>query len=80
MKIMPLTKLRAGEKGIVLEIIGGRGVANRLGSLGIIPGKTITKISAMMMNGPVVIQVGSTQLAIGYGMAGKVIVQKKESI
>ena len=75
MKTIPLTHLKAGEKGIIVEIIGGRGIVNRLCSLGIIPGKVITKVSAMVMNGPVVVQIGNTQLAIGYGMAKKVLVK-----
>jgi ferrous iron transport protein A len=77
MKTIPLTHLKAGEKGIIVEIIGGKGVVNRLCSLGIMPGKVIVKISAMVMRGPVVVQVGRTQLAIGFGMARKVIVKKE---
>lgn len=73
---MPITKLESGESGIIKEIIGGRGVMNRLNSLGIIPGKRITKVSAMFMHGPVVVCIGNTQLALGYGMASKIIVKK----
>lgn len=80
MKTIPLTQLRAGEKGVVSEIIGGRGVVNRLYSLGIIPGKMITKVSAMIMNGPVVVQIGNTQIAIGFGMASKVLVTKSTRV
>ncbi len=71
---MPLTKLAAGQSAIIKEIIGGRGIVNRLDSLGIVPGKKITKISSMMMRGPVVMRVGSTEIALGYGMAAKILV------
>ncbi len=47
---------------------------NRLSTLGIRPGKRITKISAMLMRGPVTIQSGRTQLAIGFGIANKILV------
>lgn len=73
---MPITKLESGEGGIIKEITGGKGVTNRLNSLGIVPGKRITKVSAMFMRGPVVIRVGNTELALGYGMANKIIVKK----
>jgi ferrous iron transport protein A len=76
MKTLPLTSLRAGEKGVVFEIIGGAGLINRLCALGIIYGKEITKMSAMMMRGPIIICVGNTQIALGYGMANKIIVRK----
>lgn len=77
MKTVPLINLRTGEKAIVYEIIGGRGLVNRLGALGIIAGKEITKLSAMMMQGPVVVCIGNTQIALGYGMASKIIVRKE---
>lgn len=75
-KTMLLTDLRVGEKGIVQEIIGGQGLINRLNAIGITYGKKITKLSAMMMRGPIVICVGSTQIALGYRMARKIIVRK----
>ncbi len=50
-------------------------MVNRLNALGIIPGKKITKISAMLMQGPVTIEVDRAQVAIGFGMAKKIIVK-----
>ncbi len=76
MKLIPLVNLASGETGIVNDIIGGRGVINRLCALGIIPGKKIIKISAMMMRGPVVVRVGSTEIALGFGMASKIIISR----
>jgi len=69
-----LTMMKPGEKGKVVEIAGGKGLISRLESLGIIPGAEITKISEQIMHGPVVIKIGNTQVAIGYGMARKVMV------
>lgn len=76
MKLVPLVNLASGETGVVGNIIGGRGVINRLYALGIIPGKKITKISAMMMRGPVVVRVGSAEIALGFGMANKIIISR----
>jgi len=47
--------------------------------LGIRPGKKITKISSMLMRGPVTVQAGHTQIAIGFGMANKIFVELEES-
>jgi len=58
----------------VIQIQGGYGLVNRLNALGIRPGKRITKISSMFMRGPVTIQVDRAQVAIGFGMARRIIV------
>jgi len=67
--------MQTGQSGRVVEIQGGFSVIDRLNALGIIPGKRITKISSMLARGPVAINVDRAQLAIGYGMANKIIVQ-----
>ncbi len=65
----------SGKTGTVLEILGGRGLILRLHALGIRPGKTVTKVSGMFGHGPVTVQVDTTQIAIGFGMADKIIVE-----
>ena len=70
-----LTQMKIGQSGVVIQIQGGHGLINRLNSLGIRVGKKITKTSAMIMHGPVTIQVDRTQVAIGYGMARRIIVE-----
>jgi ferrous iron transport protein A len=70
-----LTRMRSGQNAIVIGIEGGHGMVNRLSTLGIIPGKKITKISSMVMRGPVTIEVDRTQVALGFGMAGHIMVQ-----
>jgi len=42
--------------------------------LGIMPGKIVTKVSSVFMRGPVVIVVDRVQVAIGFGMASRIIV------
>jgi len=74
-KPMTLTQMRSGQSGRVVQIHGGQGLVNRLGVLGIRPGRKITKVSAMLMQGPVTIEVDRTQVAIGFGMARRIIVE-----
>ena len=70
-----LRQMQAGQSGIVAQIQGGHGLINRLSALGIRPGKKITKVGSMFMRGPVTVQLDGTQVAIGFGMANKVIVE-----
>lgn len=74
-KHIAVSKMKPGQTGKIIEIQGGQGVTARLNALGIMPGRNITKISDMLMRGPVTIKTGSTQVAIGYGMADKIIIE-----
>ena len=74
-KPITLRQMQPGQSAKVVRVQGGHGMVNRLSALGIRPGKRITKISSMLMRGPVTIQSGQTQLAIGFGMAGRIIVE-----
>jgi len=66
--------MQTGQSGTVVQILGGYGSVSRLSAMGIRPGKRITKVSAMFMRGPVTVQVDRAQLAIGYGVANRIIV------
>lgn len=74
-KQITLARMQLGQSGTVVQIQGGRGLVNRLNALGIIPSKRITKISSMLMRGPVTIEVDRVQVAIGFGMAMRIIVE-----
>ncbi|MDD5093740.1 MAG: FeoA family protein [Dehalococcoidia bacterium] len=76
---MTLTQMNTKEKGTVVEINGGGGMARRLEAMGIRPGQLITKMSAMPMRGPVTIKVNGSRLAIGFGMADKIWVELDNS-
>ncbi|UCC11920.1 MAG: ferrous iron transport protein A [candidate division WOR-3 bacterium] len=75
MTIVDLAELKAGMTGTITNIDGGHGITNRLDAMGIRCGIKVTKLSGQFMRGPVIIKVGKTQIAIGYGMAKKVLVQ-----
>ena len=74
-----LARMRSGQTGTVAQIAGGQHLTQRLQALGIRPGKSITKLSAMFGHGPVTVQVDSMQIAIGFGMAGKILVELNKS-
>ena len=69
-----VARMRAGQAGVVVQVLGGHGLTRRLQVLGIRPGKRITKVSSMFARGPVTIQVDNTQVALGFGMADKIVV------
>lgn len=73
-----LNDLHPGESGIVHEIRGGQGMISRLNALGIRTGKRITKISSMLLHGPVTVQIDRAKIAIGFGMAAKIFVEVGE--
>ncbi|MBA7582429.1 hypothetical protein ES708_24357 [subsurface metagenome] len=73
--VKSLNNLHPEESGIVYEIKGGQGLINRLNALGIRTGKKITKISSMLLHGPVTIRIDRTRVAIGFGMAAKIFVE-----
>ena len=72
---MLLTQLKAGQAATVKEILGGEGAIRKLGSLGIRPGKRIVKISSHFWRGPETIMVDNTKVAIGHGIAHKIMVE-----
>ncbi len=67
--------MRTGQRGTVFQIQGGHGLVDRLNALGIRPGQKITKTGSTLMRGPVTIQVGNARVAIGFGMANKIIIE-----
>ena len=73
-----LTAMETGQIGKVVQIQGGRGMIGRLEVLGIRIGRTLRKVSSQFMRGPVVLEVGNTQVAVGFGMAGKIWVEVAE--
>jgi len=75
---LSLVQMRPGQKGRIVEINGGYGLAQKLDALGIRTGKEITKISEQLMRGPVLLQQDHTQAAMGFGMASRVLVEVNE--
>ncbi|HBE73367.1 MAG TPA: ferrous iron transporter B [candidate division Zixibacteria bacterium] len=66
-----LATLRNGEEAEVKRIEAGHGLEHRLERLGLRPGVSVRKVSD---NGPVVVALGGCQVALGRGMAARVLV------
>ena len=75
--IIDLTQMQPGETGIVEEIQGGHGLIRKLQSMGLRPGKKITKVSSHFWRGPQTVEVGNIQIAVGFGMAKLILVEVK---
>ncbi len=74
-KTIPLTQLETKKTAFIKEIFGGTGITKRLERMGVRPGKKIEKISAHFWRGPITILVDKAKIAIGYGMAQKIMVE-----
>jgi Fe2+ transport system protein FeoA len=70
---MPLMMLQPGSRARVVEIRGGRGVRQRLSSMGIYPGETLSLVRGGR-GGPVIVEARGTRVVIGRGMAHRVMV------
>jgi Fur family ferric uptake transcriptional regulator len=73
-RLMPLSSAQEGERGIVQQFLGGSGAQLRLATLGL---KTGDEVEVITNNGEgqLVVAVRATRLAMGRGMAGKIMVK-----
>jgi ferrous iron transport protein A len=72
---LSLVELKENEVGKIVEILGGCRLHQKLDALGIRVGVELKKISSVAAKGPVIVEVGNTKVALGYGMARKIIVE-----
>ena len=72
---LTLAEMKTGQTGTMVGVLGGHGLVQRLDALGIRPGKKVTKINSTLFHGPITLKVDSTQVAVGFGMARKIIVE-----
>ncbi len=76
MNRIPLIELKKGESAVIVSHHGGRLFERRMSSLGLRPHAVIKKISSQLFHGPVTIQVGNSQVALGHGMARRIFVER----
>jgi ferrous iron transport protein A len=74
-KVMTLAQLKGNTKAKILDITGGKALTGRLMNMGIYKGKELLKLSHIGLRGPVVVKAGRTILALGHGIAEKIIVE-----
>jgi ferrous iron transport protein A len=69
--LMALTELKTGETAKIVAIEGGRGLQQELFLRGLFEGRVVRVISN---HGPVTVEVDRNVVAIGRGMARKIVV------
>lgn len=74
-RIMPLTIVPRGKEVTLITVYGGRSIRMRLHSMGLIPG---VKLRVLNNNGagPLMIAVMESRVALGWGMAHKIMVEE----
>ncbi|RLI04436.1 ferrous iron transport protein A [Candidatus Bathyarchaeota archaeon] len=77
-EIRKLSELYGEEEGVIVEVDGGFGLKRRLACLGIRIGKKVRKVASEPFRGPIVVEVDGAQLALGRGVAEKILVKVGE--
>lgn len=72
--VFPLGFLPVGQDAVVKDIIGGIGVRRRLTDLGFAKGVSVRILKND--RGPLIVALGNSRVALGFGMAQKIIVKK----
>lgn len=75
---MPLTGLPPGCSAIVKAVEGGHGLRRRLASMGLTVGSEVQSLISRG-RGPIVVAVRHTRLALGRGIAERVMVEPVEA-
>jgi len=72
---IPLAFLSVGEEGVIVEMQGGRGMLQRLSEMGFTNSTRVRVLSSSSL-GPVLVRVRDARIAIGRGIAMKILVNK----
>lgn len=72
---MTLDSIRTGQKARVVEVLGGWGLRQKLNELGIVPNQVISVSNSSIWRGPIVVRINSNEVALGRGVARKVVVE-----
>lgn len=75
---LSLDRIEKSQEVTVVEIQGGWGARQRLNRMGIHPGDRLLVKRSAIMGGPILVQVHGTDVAVGRGMARKVLVMNSE--
>ena len=74
--LMPLAMLPEGGEAVIISVVAGRGLARRLYEMGFVRGERIKMLRAGP--GPVLVLVKGSRVALGWGVAMKIIVDGGE--
>jgi DtxR family Mn-dependent transcriptional regulator len=73
-----ISRLRSGESGVVKTYMSGRGALGRCLSMGFTPGSTV-KMLKNSGSGPVLVKVHDNEVALGRGIAERIIVNRNKA-
>jgi len=73
---LPLNVVPPGERVKIVSVRAGRGLSQRLADMGLTPGTLLTVINSYGA-GPVLINLRGARLALGFGIAQKITVERK---
>ena len=73
-----LSELKAGEEATIQGFDAGHGLVSRLSALGFTPQARVAMLQNFG-NGPVIVKMRETRIALGRGEAMKVLVRRQES-
>lgn len=68
-----LAEIQTGEVKRVKAVLGGRGIQNNIRSMGIREGKVLRVVTRQPMRGPIIVEIDGMRIAIGRGMAKKIL-------
>lgn len=71
-----LAELECGNSVKVIKLQGNRVLIDKLKAMGIYAGTTIIKKSAIPAKGPIIVEKGAMQFALGYDIAERIIVER----
>jgi len=75
---VPLAMLSANEEAVIITLAGGKGLVRRLSEMGFTHG---TKVKVLYSGnpGPVLVSIRGSRVALGRGVAMKIIVNPREA-
>jgi ferrous iron transport protein A len=76
--MVTLVEFSEGESARVVSIEGGSDIVKRLYHLGIREGVKIKKLVGMSRKGPIIVKISHSQVALGRGMASRIMVDPIE--
>jgi len=71
-----LSELECGESVRVAKLQGSHALIGKLKAMGIFAGTIILKKSAIPAKGPIIVEKGAMQFALGYDIAEKILVER----
>ena len=75
---MVLLDVKKGDWARVLRLNGGAGLEDKLTQHGLYPGDCVRVLRAAPMGGPLLVDVHGREIALGRGIAEKILVEESE--